>query len=175
MNKIPLFNPQAQHEEIADEVLRVWQEIGESGQYALGPYVSDLEKAVAEYCDVPYTVATNSGTDALLLALMLNDFPAGSEIITTPYTFFATAEVIVRTGLKPVFVDIDLQSYNIDPQAIYPAITNNTKAIIPVDAYGQCADYSHINKIALDKGLTVIADAAEVFGASQGNIKKKDY
>jgi dTDP-4-amino-4,6-dideoxygalactose transaminase len=171
MSRISLFDLPAQHLEVAEEVKQVWAEIAGSGQYALGPYVEKFEKETAEYCGISQAVATNSGTDALMLALMVNDFPAGSEIITTPYTFFATSEVIVRTGLKPVFVDIEPATFNIDPEIIEAAVTEKTAAIMPVDTYGQCADYTGINAIAGKHKLAVIADAAEVFGAAQSGKK----
>jgi UDP-2-acetamido-2-deoxy-ribo-hexuluronate aminotransferase len=136
------------------------------GGFIMGPEVHELEQVLAAYLDVDHALAVSSGTDALLIALMALGVTAGDEIITTPFSFFATAEVIALVGAKPVFVDIDQDTYNIDPALVEAAITAKTKAIMPVSLYGQCADYDAINAIAARHHLPVIEDAAQSFGAT---------
>lgn len=134
--------------------------------FIMGADVQELEKVLAEFVQVEHALAVSSGTDALLIALMALDITSGDEIITTPFSFFATAEVIALLGAKPVFVDIDTNTYNIDPYKIESVITSRTKAIMPVSLYGQCADYDLINEIAARHNLPVIEDAAQSFGAT---------
>jgi UDP-2-acetamido-2-deoxy-ribo-hexuluronate aminotransferase len=140
----------------------------EHGQYILGPEVAELERQLAEYVGAKHCVAVSSGTDALLIALMALDVGPGDEIVTVPFTFFATAEVIALLGAKPVFVDIDPVTYNMNPALVEAAITPRTKAIMPVSLYGQCADFDAINAIACRNELPVIEDAAQSFGATRG-------
>ena len=135
--KVPLLDLKAQYETIKDEVWRVTEKVYEEQRFILGPEVEKLEKEVADYCDCPHAVGVSSGTDALLISLMSIGIGPGDEIITTPYTFFATIGSIVRIGAKPVFVDIDLDTYNMDPGKIEEKITPKTRAIIPVHLYGQ--------------------------------------
>lgn len=135
------------------------------GQYVLGPEVSELEAKLAAYVGVKHCISASSGTDTLLMALMALDIKPGDEVITSPFTFIATGEMIALAGAKPVFVDIDPQTYNIDPKKIEAAITARTKAIMPVSLYGQCADFDAINTIAKRYDLPVIEDAAQSFGA----------
>ncbi len=135
------------------------------GQYIMGPEVAELEERLARYTGAAHCVTVASGTEALLIALMALGVKAGDEVITTPFTFVATAEVIVLAGATPVFVDIEPDTYNIDVGQIEAAITAKTKAILPVSLYGQPADMDEINAIAARHGLAVIEDAAQSFGA----------
>jgi UDP-2-acetamido-2-deoxy-ribo-hexuluronate aminotransferase len=137
------------------------------GQYILGPEVAELEQRLAVYVGVEHCVAVASGTDALLIALMALGVQAGGEVITTPFSFIATAETIALLGAIPVYVDIDSATYNLDPYRLEAAITARTKAIIPVSLYGQPADFGAINAIAVRHGLPVIEDGAQSFGATQ--------
>lgn len=134
--------------------------------FIMGSEVTELEDVLAEFVGVKHALTVASGTDALLIALMALGVGPGDEVVTTPFSFFATAEVIMLLGAKPVFVDIDPQTYMINPTLIEAAITAKTKAIMPVSLYGQCADYDAINAIALRYNLPVIEDAAQSFGAT---------
>lgn len=135
------------------------------GQYIMGPEIAELEKQLAQYTGAKHCLTVASGTDALLVALMALGVKPGDEVITSPFTFIATAEMIALIGAMPVFVDIDERTYNIDPAKIEAAITPKTKAIMPVSLYGQCADFDTINAIAAKHRLPVIEDAAQSFGA----------
>ena len=136
------------------------------GRYIMGPEVSELEEKLSEFIGAKYTIAVSSGTDALLMSLMALGVKAGDEVITTAFTFVSTAEVIALLGAKPVYVDIDPRTYNINTSLIEEAITAKTKAIVPVSLYGQCADMDTINEIANRHDLSVIEDAAQSFGAT---------
>jgi len=136
------------------------------GQYIMGPEIKQLEERLAEYVGVKHCITVSDGTKALLIAMMALGIKAGDEIITTPFTFIATGEMIALLGAIPVFVDIDPRTYNIDPNKIEAAITPKTKAIMPVSLYGQCADMDAINAIANIHGLPVIEDGAQSFGAT---------
>jgi UDP-2-acetamido-2-deoxy-ribo-hexuluronate aminotransferase len=138
----------------------------EHGQYILGPEVQELERVLAKFVGTKHCVAASSGTDTLLIALMALDIGAGDEVITAPFTFVATGEMIALAGAKPVFVDIDPGTYNLDPARLEAAITPRTKAVMPVSLYGQCADFDAINEIACRHGLPVIEDGAQSFGAT---------
>ena len=135
------------------------------GKYILGPEVLQLENALAAYTGVKYCIGVSSGTDALLVALMAIGIKPGDEVITTPFSFFSTVETILLLGAKPVFVDIDVNTYNIDPEKIEIAISKKTKAIIAVSLYGQPADFNKINKIGEDYKLAIIEDGAQSFGS----------
>src|SRR5262249_10495982 len=136
------------------------------GQYILGPEVAELEEKLAAYVGVKHCVTCSSGTDALLLALMALGIGPGDEVITSPFSFIATAEMIALLRASPVFVDIRKDTFNIDPNLIEPAVTRRTKALIPVSLYGQCAGFDEINAIADKFGIAVIEDAAQSFGAT---------
>ncbi len=136
------------------------------GQYILGPEVLELEQRLAAYVGSKHCIGVASGTDALLISLLALDIGPGDEVISVPFTFFATAETIALTGAKPVFVDIDRSTYNMDPAKLQAAITPRTKAIMPVSLYGQCPDIDAINEIACRNELPVIEDAAQSFGAT---------
>lgn len=163
--KIPLLDLKAQYAAIKEEVKPAIDEVLESQYFILGPKVGELEEKIAAYSNTKYAVGLSSGTDALLASLMAIDIKPGDEIITTPFTFFSTAGVIARLNARPVFVDIDPVTYNIDPQKIEPAITSKTKAVIPVHLFGQCADMDPIINIARRHNLTMIEDAAQAIGA----------
>ena len=136
------------------------------GKYIMGPEIEEMEGRLAEYVGVKHCISLSSGTDALLVPMMALGIGSGDEVITTPFTFIATAEMIALLGAKPVFVDINPMTYNIEPELIEKAITKKTRAIIPVSLYGQCADLDAINNIAGTFGLPVIEDAAQSFGAT---------
>lgn len=142
------------------------QAVLDHGQYILGPEVAALEAALAARTGAKHCITCSSGTDALLLAMMALQIGPGDEVITSPFTFFATGEMIALLGAVPIFVDIDPETYNIDPAKIEAAITPRTKAIMPISLYGQCADFDPINKIAAKHGLAVIEDAAQSFGGT---------
>jgi UDP-2-acetamido-2-deoxy-ribo-hexuluronate aminotransferase len=142
------------------------QAVLDHGQFIMGPEVAELEGRLAQYVGAKHCITVANGTDALQVAMMALGIGPGDEVITTPFTFIATGEMIVVVGAKPVFVDIDPRTYNIDPNLIEAAITPRTKAIMPVSLYGQCADMDAINAIADKHGLAVIEDAAQSFGAT---------
>jgi UDP-2-acetamido-2-deoxy-ribo-hexuluronate aminotransferase len=138
----------------------------EHGQFIMGPEVTELEDRLAARTESRFCVGCASGTDALLIALMALGVGPGDEVITSPFTFVATAETIVLLGARPVFVDIDPRSYNLDPKLLDQAITLHTRAIMPVSLYGQCADMDPINALASERGIPVVEDAAQSFGAT---------
>jgi dTDP-4-amino-4,6-dideoxygalactose transaminase len=162
---IPLLDLKLQYASIREEILRVTAEVYDSQYFILGKRVDDFERDFAAYCHSQHCVGVSSGTDALLIALMVLGVGAGDEVIVPSYSFFATAGVVDRLGATPVFVDIDLADYNIDPKLIESRITPRTKAIMPVHLYGQCAAMDEINRIGKKHGIPVIEDAAQAVGA----------
>lgn len=162
---VPLLDLKAHHEPIQQEIMAALQQTFMSNAFILGQDVSRLEERIATYCQAKYGIGVTSGTDALLLALMALGVGPGDEVITSPYSFFATAGVVARLCAKPVFVDIDPVTYNIDPVKIDSAVTSRTKAIIPVHLYGQCADMAPIMECARRHNLSVIEDAAQAIGS----------
>lgn len=163
---IPFVDMAAQQASIKDELDKRMADVLASGKFILGPEVKELEEKLAAYVGTKYCITCASGTDALQIALMALNIGSGDEVITTAFTYIATGEVIAQVGATPVFVDIDPVNYNIDPKKIEAAITDKTKAIIPVSLYGQCADIDEINAIAEKHNLAVIEDGAQSFGAT---------
>ena len=162
---VPLLDLKLQYATIRNEVMRVTEEVYESQHFILGKRVEDFEKDFARYCQTRHAVGVSSGTDALLIALMVYGIGPGDEVIVPAYSFFATAGVVDRLGARPVFADVSLDDYNIDPARIEERITKNTKAIMPVHLYGQTAAMDEINAIARKHRLLVVEDAAQAVGA----------
>lgn len=163
--QVPLLDLKAQYATIKNEVEAAIAEVMESQHFILGPKVDHCEKAVAKYSNSEFGIGVTSGSDALLACLMVENIGPGDEVITTPYTFFATVGAISRLGATPIFVDIDPSSYNIDVSQIASKITSKTKAIIPVHLYGQMADMDPIMELASKHKLIVIEDAAQAIGS----------
>ena len=157
----------AQYRELKDKVDARIQNVLDHGQYIMGPEVAELEERLADYVDVEHCIGVASGTDALLISMMALGIKAGDEVITTPFTFIATGEMISLIGAVPVFIDVDPLTYNINPELIEAAITSNTRAIMPVSLYGQCADLEAINAISSKYDIPVIEDGAQSFGATR--------
>ncbi|MCK9560891.1 MAG: DegT/DnrJ/EryC1/StrS family aminotransferase [Candidatus Marinimicrobia bacterium] len=179
--KVPLLDLKAQLDTIRPELFKAVGDVLDSTQYIMGAAVAELEKQIAGYSEVQHAIGVSSGTDALLIALMALDVKPGDLVITTPYSFFATAGVVVRLGAWPVFVDIDPATFNLDPQKLKRWFTKNpssaakVKAIIPVHLYGQCADLDPILEISARYNVPVIEDAAQAIGArypSKSGLKK---
>jgi len=165
--KVELADLVGQHKLLQSELRAAVDEVFESCRFILGPNVVELEKEVAALSGVKHAVAVNSGTDALLLSLAALDIQPGDEISTTPFTFVATAETICQLGAVPVFADIDLDTFNIDPKSVEKAITPRTKALLPVHLFGQISDMTALNAIASKHNLPVIGDGAQAIGAAQ--------
>jgi dTDP-4-amino-4,6-dideoxygalactose transaminase len=162
--KVPLIDLGPQHRLLREELLAAIQRVLDSQQFVLGSEVRTFEEGIAKYCHTQHAIGCASGSDALLLAMMALDLKVGDEVITSPFTFFATGAAIARVGATPVFVDIDPQTYNLDPDRVEAAITPHTRAILPVHLYGQCADMTALMQIGRRRNLPVIEDAAQAMG-----------
>lgn len=171
---IPFIDLKAQYQALKSSIDARIHRVLDHGQYIMGPEVVELEEKLANYTGAKHCITVASGTEALLISLMALGIKPGDEVITTPFTFVATAEVIVLLGATPVFVDIEPDTCNIDASLIEAAITTRTKAIMPVSLYGQPADMDEINAIAARHGLPVIEDAAQSFGATYKGRKSCD-
>jgi dTDP-4-amino-4,6-dideoxygalactose transaminase len=163
---VPLLDLKAQYATLRAEMTKALEDVLESQHFIMGPAVKELETQIAKYCSCAAAVGVSSGTDALLCSMMTLGVGPGDEVITTPYTFFSTAGCIWRTGAKPVFVDIELDTFNIDASKIEAAVTGKTKAILPVHLFGQTTDMDPIMAIAKKHKLFVIEDAAQAVGAT---------
>ncbi len=162
---VPMIDLVAQHQSIAEELMPAVEAVFQSQGFVLGETVANFEAAVAKYCDSRFAIGCASGTDALILALMGLDIGPGAEVITSPFSFFATASSIARVGAKPVFVDIDPVSFNLDPGLIEEAITPNTKAIMPVHLFGQCVDMDPLWRVATKYDIPIVEDACQAIGS----------
>jgi UDP-2-acetamido-2-deoxy-ribo-hexuluronate aminotransferase len=163
---IPFLDLKTQYQRLKVEIDTGIQRVLDHGQYILGPEVAELEEKLADYTGAKHCITVANGTDALQIAQMALGIGQGDEVITPGFTYIATAETVALLGAKPVYVDIDPSTYNLDPALLEAAITPRTKAIVPVSLYGQCADFDAINAIAAKHGIPVIEDAAQSFGAS---------
>lgn len=165
IKKIPLLDLRAQYETIRDEVRAAVDRVFDSQHFVLGAEVQALEEEIARYSQAKIAIGCASGSDAVLLALMSCGVGAGDEVITTPFSFFATAGAIARLGARPVFVDIDERTFNLNPSLVAAALTERTKAIMPVHLYGQCAVMNPLIELSQSRGIPIIEDAAQAIGA----------
>jgi dTDP-4-amino-4,6-dideoxygalactose transaminase len=163
--KIPLVDLKAQFDPLRDQMRTAIDRVMDTQQFVLGAEVKSLEDEIAQYSNTKHGIGCASGSDALLLALMALDVKAGDEVVTSPFTFFATGGAIARLGARPVFVDIDPRSFNIDPAQVEAAITPRTRVLMPVHMYGQCADMDPLLEISERHGIPIIEDAAQAIGA----------
>jgi len=168
--KVPILDLKRQYEIIKDEVEAEILEVARSGYYIMGPKVARFENDMVNYLNVKHVISVSNGTDALVLALKACGIKEGDEVITSPFTFFATAEAVSIVGAIPVFVDVEDITFNIDPEKIEAKITNKTKAILPVHIFGQTADMDSINAIAKKNSLIVIEDACQAIGSKYKDI-----
>lgn len=175
VTQVPLLDLQAQYEPVKDKIIAEIQAVFDSKRFINGPKVEQLEREIAAYCGTKDAIGVTSGTDALLVSLMALGIGVGDEVITSPFTFFATAGSIARVGARPVFVDIDPKTFNINPDLIEAKITNKTKAIMPVHLFGQMADMDSIMAIAKKHKLYVIEDACQSIGAAYTSSDGKTY
>ncbi len=166
--KVPLLDLKEQNDALRPEIEAALGRVLDTNGFILGAEVAALENEIADYCGTKYGVGCASGSDALLLALMALDVKEGDEVITTPYSFFATVSAIIRLGAKPILVDIDPKTYNLDISQIEAKITEKTKAIQPVHLYGQCAEMDELNTICKNYGVSIVEDAAQAIGAEDG-------
>ena len=169
--KVPLLDLTEQNNALRPEIEGALARVLDTNAFILGSEVKALEEELASYCGTKYAIGCASGSDALLLALMAVGVGAGDEVITTPYSFFATVSAVTRLGATPVFVDIDPSTFNLDITQIEDAITERTKAIQPVHLYGQCADMAGLNAIAAKRGIPVVEDAAQAIGAEENGVR----
>jgi dTDP-4-amino-4,6-dideoxygalactose transaminase len=163
--RVPLLDLKGQYDLLREEVSNAIQRVCESQQFILGPEVTAFEDEISAFCGVPFAVGMSSGTDALLAALMAVGVGPGDEVVTTSFSFFSTAGVVARLGAKPVLVDMERQTFNIDARAVASAVTPRTKAIVPVHLFGRCCDMDPILRVAAGRGISVIEDAAQAIGA----------
>ncbi|HUG18636.1 MAG TPA: DegT/DnrJ/EryC1/StrS family aminotransferase [Planctomycetaceae bacterium] len=163
---VPLIDLAKQYEPLSEEILEAVRQTFASQKFVLGEEVDLLELEISQFCDARHAIGCASGTDALILALMALDIGPGDEVITSPFTFFATASSIYRVGATPVFVDIKPETFNLNPDHVEAAISPRTRAIMPVHIFGQCAEMDPLWRIAVRHGLTIIEDAAQAIGAS---------
>lgn len=163
---IPILDPRPEVELLWDDLMRAIEGVLRSGEYIMGPNVRAFEQEAAAYLGVKHAIGVNSGTDALVIGLRAMGVGPGDEVITTPFTFFATAEAVSQLGATPVFVDVDPATYNLDPAQVAKAVTARTKAIIPVHLYGQAADMTALRAIAAEHGLRIVEDVAQAFGGT---------
>jgi dTDP-4-amino-4,6-dideoxygalactose transaminase len=169
--KVPLLDLSEQNQSLRPEIEAALGRVLDTNAFILGGEVAALEKELAEYCGTKYAIGCASGSDALLLALMALDVGEDDEVITTPYSFFATASAVTRLGARVVFVDIDPKTYNLDVEQIEAKITEKTKAIQPVHLYGQCADMEALRRISAKYGVPLVEDAAQAIGAEENNVR----
>lgn len=169
--KVPLLDLTEQNAALRPEIEAALGRVLDTNAFILGGEVAELENELAEYCGVKHSIGCASGSDALLLAMMAFDIGPGDEVITTPYSFFATVSAITRLGATPVFVDIEPDTYNLDISQIESKITARTKAIQPVHLFGQCADMTRLNAVAEKHGIPVIEDAAQAIGAEDNGVR----
>jgi len=169
--QVPLLDLKEQNHILRPAVEAALGRVLDTNAFILGPEVAELEKELAEYCGVRHAIGCASGSDALLLAMMALDVRAGDEVITTPYSFFATVSAVTRLGAVPVFVDIDPRTYNLDVSQVESKITGRTKAIQPVHLYGQCTDMKALQAVARKHSIPLVEDAAQAIGAEDDGVR----